>query len=184
MKARNATRSWIALPLALLGMLVPVASAQAAFSIGSASAAPTNTQAGAHSDFNLSYATNGDEDIRNLVTALPAGLVGNPQSAAFCTPPQLNAKPVATCPAGWVIGTASSNVTATLPALGGDVPLSVAGNVYNMFPQGSDPATLGIRLESNTLPSQIVSADPVILIGHASARTNDFGLNTTILEIP
>jgi RTX calcium-binding nonapeptide repeat (4 copies) len=182
MSARNARRRLIALPLALLGLLIPVASAQAAFTLGSASAAPTNTQAGAHSDFNLSYATGGDEDIRNLVTALPAGLVGNPQSAAFCSEPQLHATPVG-CPPGSVIGTASSNVTATLP-VGGDVPLSVAGNVYNMFPEGSDPATLGIRLESNTLPSQIVSADPVILIGHASARTNDFGLNTTILNIP
>jgi hypothetical protein len=183
MPGKIAVRRWIALPLVLLGTLLPAASAQAAFSIGSAVAAPANPQAGAHSNFNLSYATNGDEDIRNLVTALPPGLVGNPQSAGFCSPVALMHLPDATCPADSVIGNASSNVTATLP-VGGDVPLSANGNVYNMIPQGNDPATLGIRLESNSLPSQIVSADPVILIGHASARTDDFGLNTTILDIP
>jgi RTX toxins and related Ca2+-binding proteins len=168
----------------LLGTLVPAASAQASFSLGSTVAAPTNTQAGGHYNFNLSYATNGDEDIRNLVTDLPPGLVGNPQAAGFCSPVALNHTPSATCPANSVIGSASSNVTATLPGLGGNVPLSVAGNVYNMIPQGNDPATLGIRLESNTLPPEIVSASPVILIGHASARSSDFGLSTTILDIP
>jgi len=178
---RFVVRRWIALPLVLLGALLPAASAQAAFSLGSASAAPTNPQAGAHSNFILSYATNGDEDIKNLVTALPPGLVGNPQSAGFCAPTQFS---VDMCPPNSKIGGASSNVTATLPLGLGTVPLSVSGDVFNMIPQGSDPATLGIILRSTTLPSEIVNAESVKLIGHASARSNDFGLNTTILDIP
>ncbi len=177
---RRSAGRWLASPFLLFVMLIPAAPAQAAFSLGSVSAAPASPQAGAHSNFTLSYATNGDEDIRNLVTALPPGLVGNPQAAGFCVPSQLMAN---ACPASSVIGNASSEVTATLP-VGGSVPLSVDGNVYNMIPQGNDPATLGIYLSSSSLPSQIVSADPVILIGHASARSSDFGLNTTILDIP
>jgi Ca2+-binding RTX toxin-like protein len=181
MPAKIAARRWIALPLVLIGTLLPAAAAQADFGIANPSAAPTNTQAGAHSNFNLSYDTTGSDDIRNLTTQLPPGLVGNPQSAGFCVPIQFNAD---TCPSNSKIGSASSAVTATLPMGAGTVPLTVAGDVYNMIPQGNDPATLGIILRSNTLPSQIVAADPVKLIGHASTRSNDFGLNTTILDIP
>ncbi|MGH2981490.1 MAG: calcium-binding protein [Solirubrobacterales bacterium] len=172
---------WTALSVVLLGTLLPAASAHAAFGISGAIAQPTNTQAGAHSNFHLSYNTTGDEDIRNLTTELPAGLVGNPQAAAFCVPTQFN---VDQCPGGSKIGEASSDVTATIVPGVLEVPLSVAGDVYNMIPQGSDPATLGIILRSETLPPQILAAEPVRLIGHASARTTDFGLNTTILDIP
>ena len=45
------------------------------------------------------------------------------------------------------VGNAQSNVTVhLLDPLPVTVPLSATGNVYNMIPQGSDPATLGIRL--------------------------------------
>src|SRR2546423_834646 len=94
MPACSATRRWIALPLVLLGMLLP-ASAQAALGLSGASAAPSNTNAGAHSNFNLSFNITGADHIKNLVTELPPGLVGNPQSAGFCVPIQLNN---GTCP--------------------------------------------------------------------------------------
>ena len=177
--SRSTAGRALAFPIVLLALLLPAASAQAAFSLSGVSAAPANPQAGAHSNFTLSYNTNGDEDIRNLVTALPPGLVGNPQAAGLCVPAQLinNA-----CPGNSVIGNASSNVTATVPP-GISVPLSASGNVYNMIPQGNDPATLGIRLDATAAPP-ILSSDPVILIGHASARSTDFGLNTTINDIP
>ncbi len=180
MPTRLAAGRWLALPLLVLSVLIPAASAQAAFSLSGINAAPANPQAGAHSNFTLSYNTPGDEDIRNLVTALPPGLVGNPQAAGFCVPSQLMATPVA-CPGNSVIGNAQSTVT--LEGFGAQ--LTVTGNVYNMIPQGNDPATLGIRLESSSpLPPTVGGADPVILIGHASARSSDFGLNTTILDIP
>ena len=93
-------------------MLLPAASAQAAFGtqrrLGRAGQHPGRRALELH----LSFDHHGDEDIKNLVTELPPGLVGNPQSAGFCVPTQLSA---GTCPANSVIGNAQSNVTATLP---------------------------------------------------------------------
>jgi hypothetical protein len=175
MPLSRSARRWIALPLALLASLLAATSAQAAFSLSGISATPASTQAGAHTNFTLAYDTPGDEDIRNLVTALPPGLVGNPQAGGpngFCAPSALTA---GTCPASSNIGTASS----TVEILGLPIPVTASGNVFNMIPQGNDPATLGIRLTSTGNLTQ-----PVILIGHASARSTDFGLNTTINDIP
>jgi hypothetical protein len=181
MRVRIAGRRWIALPLVLLGTLIPAASAQAALGMTNAVAAPVNTNAGAHSNFNLSFDI-GSDHIKNLVTELPPGLVGNPTSAGYCVPIQLPDN----CPANSIIGSANSDVTATVtpsPLPPVDVPLTATGNVYNMIPQGDDPATLGIVLHAlNADP--IVASDPVVLIGHASVRTEDFGLNTTILNVP
>jgi hypothetical protein len=174
MPVKFAARRWIALPLVLLGTLIP-ASAHAALNM-TATAAPANPQAGAHSDFVLSINVGGTDDIKDLTTQLPPGLVGNPQSGGpngFCSPVALNG---GTCPPESVIGSASS----TIQLISG-LPLTVnaSGSVYNMIPQGNDPATLGIRLTS---PGNLTQ--PVILIGHASARSTDFGLNTTINNIP
>jgi hypothetical protein len=171
-------RRWIALPLALLAMLVPVASAQAALGLANGVAAPSNTQAGAHSNFNLSFDITDSDHIKSLLTELPPGLVGNPQSAAFCF---LNQLP--NCPANSRIGSATSEVTATIMGVPQD--LTASGDVYNMLPQGTDPATIGIVLRAESpLPPPIVASDPVVLVGHASARTTDFGLNTAINDIP
>jgi hemolysin type calcium-binding protein len=175
----RSTTARIALTAVLLIALLPAASAQAALSLANGVAAPANPQAGAHSDFNLSFQITGPDHIQNLVTELPPGLVGSPTSAGLCTTAQLNSN---TCPANSVIGSASSQVTVTV-AGPLTVPLNPSGNVYNMVPQGSDPATLGIRLDAIP-PNMGVNSDPVILIGHASARKSDFGLNTTILDIP
>jgi RTX calcium-binding nonapeptide repeat (4 copies) len=184
MSARNATRRLIALPLALLALLIPVGAAQADLSLTGPVAAPADTHAGHHSNFTLSFNVSGGDHIQNLTTELPPGLVGNPQAANFCFLNQLMADQ---CPASSRIGSATSGVTATLPPDPPGVltaPLTVAGDVYNVIPLGSDPATLGIVLRANTLPPEIVDTAPTILIGHASARPTDFGLNTTITNIP
>lgn len=173
-------RAWIASALAMLAALLSAGSAHAALTFSNAVAAPANTQAGAHSNFTLSFDIAGD-DIKNLTTELPPGLVGAPTSAPYCFLPQLMSN---SCPASSIIGSASSNVTATpAPPLPATLPLTASGNVYNVFPQGNDPATLGIVLTAISA-SPLVVSDPVILIGHASARSSDFGLNTTINDIP
>jgi hypothetical protein len=175
---------WVALPLVLLASLVPAASAHGALTLSGASAAPVNTQAGAHSNFTLSFNVTGGDQLRNLVTELPAGLVGNPTSVSYCNRAQLFGTG---CPAASQVGSASSNVTATvaqLPPLPPvQVDLDATGGVFNMIPEGSDPATLGIRLSALNVPP-VLESDPVVLVGHASARATDFGLNTTILDIP
>jgi RTX calcium-binding nonapeptide repeat (4 copies) len=175
----------MALPVVLLAMLLPAGSAQGALGLANGVAAPASTQAGAHSNFTVSFNITGPDHIRNLLTELPPGLVGNPQAGGpngFCSPIALNA---GTCPGGSVIGNAESTVTveALPPPFPSILQLPASGNVYNMIPQGNDPATLGVRLTA--LPENpLLNADPVILIGHASARSSDFGLNTLILDIP
>ena len=72
MPARIATtRSWIALPVVLSALLLPAASAHAALDLDNPVAEPTNKQAGAHSDFTLSFEISGASHIKDLVTELP-----------------------------------------------------------------------------------------------------------------
>jgi hemolysin type calcium-binding protein len=170
----------IALALVLLGVLLPAASAQAALGLTANpdNGRPDNLQAGAHSNFHVDFNVTGTDQLKTLKTELPPGLVGNPQAPGLglCVPIQLvnNA-----CPANSRIGSATSQVTATV--LGVPQTLTASGFVYNVLPQGSDPATLGVVLNAELpLPPPILSADPVVLIGHASARSNDYGLDTTI----
>jgi hypothetical protein len=171
----------IALTVVLLGVLLPAAAAQAALNFSGASVSPDPRQAGAHQNFTLTFNISGGDQIKDLVTELPPGLTGNPQSAAFCTS-------FPSCPASSKIGDASSDVTVTFELVPGvpiDQDVQAIGDVYNLLPQGSDPATLGIVLNAQApLPPPIINTQPVTLIGHASARSSDFGLNTTILNIP
>jgi Ca2+-binding RTX toxin-like protein len=165
----------------LFATLLPASSAHAALSLSGASVSPSTRQAGAHQNFTLTFNVSGGDHIRNLVTELPPGLTGNPTKAALCTT-------FPSCPPESQIGDGSSVVDVTFEVLPG-VPVTqeveAAGGVYNLVPQGSDPATLGIVLNAQTpLPPPIINSSPVTLIGHASARTSDFGLNTTILDIP
>jgi hypothetical protein len=177
MQARIAIRSWIALSLVLFAGSLFATSAQAALGLANPVAKPDNLQAGAHPNFTLSFDVTGGDQLKDLTTALPPGLVGNPTAAGYCVPSQLMND---ACPANSKIGAASSVVTVHLAV---DVQVTATGDVYNMIPQGSDPATLAVVLRTTNVPP-ILSSDPVVLIGHASARTTDFGLNTTITDIP
>lgn len=113
MPAKFAARRWIALSSVLLGALIPATSAQAALNLSANpnNGRPDDTQAGAHSDFHVNFNV-GSDHIRTLSTELPPGLVGNPQSAAFCAPAALVND---NCPTQSRIGTASSDVDATSP---------------------------------------------------------------------
>src|SRR5205814_5562636 len=80
-------------------LLVPVAAAQAAFTVHT-----STTQAGApaqvdiHADFG--------QTPSSVTLHLPPGLVGNPTPFAHCNESQFNA---GSCPAGAQVGTAAAN---------------------------------------------------------------------------
>jgi hypothetical protein len=156
---------------------VAPASASAAISLTGSTGAPSNLAAGAHSDFNIHLATSGD-DIKDLVISLPPGEVGNPQATPLCNPSQLP-----NCPANTQVGTVSSSVT-----IASLLPQTITGAVYNLTPNAGEPARFGIVL--NSLPISLppplngLILPPTVVQSGASLRTSDFGLDTTVHNIP
>ena len=162
--------------VAALAALAP-ASASAALSLAGSSAQPSNLQAGAHSDFNVHVATTGD-DLKDLVISLPPGEVGNPQATPLCDPSQLP-----NCPANTQVGTVSSSVT-----IASLLPQTLTGAVYNITPHAGEPARFGIVI--NALPISLppplngLLLPPTVVQSGASLRPADFGLDTTVNNIP
>ena len=164
--------------MAAIAVLAP-ASAQA---IGvSGTAAPTNLQAGAHSDFNLHIAFSGvGETPKDLTIGLPPGEIGDPNAAPFCSVAQLNAD---SCPVDTKVGDAS-----TMVSLLGVIPdpIAVTGNVYNVEPHPGEPARFGIALHALPLPAPLdtLILPPVIIQSGVQVRQTDFGLDTIVNNVP
>ena len=164
--------------VAAIAMLVP-ASAQAITVSGTA--APTNLQAGANSDFNLHIAFSGlGETPKDLTIGLPPGEIGDPNAAPFCSVTQLNAD---SCPLNTKVGDAS-----TMVSLLGLIPnpIPVTGNVYNVEPHPGEPARFGIALHALPLPAPLntLILPPVILQSGVQVRQTDFGLDTIVNNVP
>jgi hypothetical protein len=136
----------------------------------SATAAPTDTTAGAHSDFKIHMAFSGGQ-VHDLTVGLPPGLVGDPTATPLCTVAELHSSPSA-CPANTQVG----EVTAIANLLGVPVPITVTGKLFNLTPQPGEPARFGIVL-SPPAGSQIILESAVQL-------RSDFGLNSVINGIP
>jgi hypothetical protein len=159
----------------LVGVLVTAAalvavpaSAQALTVSGTAT--PTDTTAGAHSDFNIHMAFSGGQ-VHNLTVGLPPGLVGDPTATPLCTVAELHSSPSA-CPDNTQVG----DVTAVANLLNVSLPITVHGKLFNLTPQPGEPARFGIAL-SPPAGSQIILESAVQL-------RSDFGLNSVINGIP
>jgi hypothetical protein len=114
----------LAASLAACIALAAPAAAQASFTV-----TPSTTQAGAPAQVRVHVDFAKNPAGHPLTLHLPAGLVGNPGPFAKCTEAQF--KSVTGCPASSQVGSASANGLA-------------AGGVFNMAPQGDEPARLGI----------------------------------------
>jgi hypothetical protein len=171
-------------PRRLIGMFIAVAalwavpaSAQAAISLSGSAGAPTDLSAGAHSDFHIHVALGGD-DVKDLTISLPPGEVGNPQATPLCDPSALP-----NCPADTAVGTVASSVT-----IGGLLPQTLNGTVYNVTPQPGEPARFGIVI--NALPIALPAPlnglllPPTVVQSGASLRQSDLGLDTVVNDIP
>jgi hypothetical protein len=152
---------------AALGIAAP--GATAAYEVTNVVAGPASDQAGANSDFSISFDLSGGQ-AKDLVIHLPPGLVGNPLATATCTEQQLTAD---ACPAASAVGTITNDVT----SVGGVLPLTANGTIYNVVPRQGEPARFGFVLSAPP-------ADKIVLQSPASLRPSDFGLDTTLTNLP
>jgi hypothetical protein len=83
------------------------------------------------------------DDVKAVAVVLPQGLVGDPNAADRCSLANFNAD---TCPASSKVGTTSASVTATVIPAVLEIPQDAPGDVYNLQPQGGEPARLGVVL--------------------------------------
>jgi hypothetical protein len=170
----SSRKAWIAGAAVTLACLVAAPSAHAAFSVGG-TAAPTNPTSGANSNFNINVNFNSPasaaESVKDLIIHLPPGLVGDPTSTPLCTVAQLNND---NCPNKSQLGTVSTNVT-----VGGLLPQTINGDLYNLVPQPGEPARFGIVLRplDDVLPKTILQSA-------ARLRKSDFGLDSVVNNIP
>src|SRR4051795_13206409 len=153
--------------LAFTFLAVAAAPAQADITVSNVKAAPADTKAGAHSDFTLSFDLGGSESIKDLDVNLPAGLLGNPNSATRCTQAQFSSD---SCPATSKVGTQ----TVTLRLLG-VIPGTFDGEVYNLVPDKPEPAQLGVKL-TTPAGTQHLKSDTTV--------RSDGGLTSTTRGIP
>src|SRR5262249_19557711 len=132
---------------ATLAFAVAAGPAQAAVKITAVTAAPDNTQAGAHSAFHVHVAfdrtplTGNQEHPNTFVLHLPAGLIGAPSAATACSQADFAAR---TCPAGAQVGTSSIAAVSTISGL--SIPITASGSVFVLQPDAGQTALLGIDL--------------------------------------
>jgi len=163
-------RRLIGMVIAIAALLAVPASAEAAFSV-TGTAAPTDTSAGAHSDFHIHMDFSGGQ-VKDLTVGLPPGTVGDPNAAPICSQVDFDA---GSCPSDTAVGEVSA--TATILGIVGPVPVS--GNLYNFQPQAGEPARFAIILH----PLGIGVVPPIKLQSAVQLRP-DFGLDTIITDIP
>jgi hypothetical protein len=147
------------------------------------SGGPANPAAGAHSDLNLKLDFSGDggtneQNVKAVLLELPPGLVGDPNATARCSTADFTA---GACPAATQVGDVSATTAVEL----GPIPLftlTVPGEVYNLAPQGGEPARLGIHLTPSLLGVPLPAID---LQAAVQLRApGDYGLDTLIDDIP
>jgi hypothetical protein len=185
---KRTPRRLIGIVIATAALLVAVPASAQALSLTGLSAAPTNTQAGAHSDVNIHVGFTGGQ-VKDLTIGLPPGLIGDPNATPLCTVDQLNAD---ACPANTKVGAVTANATVTVVVL--PITLDVHGDLYNLTPQPGEPARFGIVLRPikgdlcALLPAELCALIPNILppviLQSAVQLRPDFGLNTVINNIP
>jgi hypothetical protein len=161
--------------VAAFGVVAP--SRAHALGLTGASAAPVDPRAGAHSDFNLSFAvTDPADSLRDLTVDLPTGLLGNPMAAARCAEADLTRD---ACQADTAVGTTTTSVT--IPVLGIPVGLDISGTVYNVAPPANEPARLGIVLRP---PGNVLLGNVYIISKVRVRDEDDYGLQTIIKGLP
>lgn len=126
------------------------------------------TAAGAHRDFCVGFhADTSADDLKALTLSLPAGVVGDPTATPTCGQADFLA---GGCGTQSQVGTVSSGTS-----LG-----TITGAVYNLTPDGDQPAALGIALDQG-----IASLTPVYVRSAVRVRVADAGLDSkTVDDVP
>ena len=162
--------------------LAAAPAAQAAFDVTEFSVTPSSPKAGANADVTIvtgfpAYQSGqpAPEQAKSIVFHLPPGLAGDPFATRKCTEAQFRD---AACPAGSQVGEVAAEATALLAGLI-PTPTTAAGGVFNLKPQGSEPARLGAVLQPAT-----PGADPLFVPTLIRVRPADGGLDSVVPELP
>ena len=195
LRASGLWRLWLAgLVAATVALLVAPAQA-AAITISDFSVTPQANAlgeplnplaAGAHPDLaiSISFADQAGDDVKDLVTHLPPGLLTDAQAVARCpvevfmtaTPAfsvDQGAAVASSCPAETVVGAVFIEAD----------PGDVIGSVFNLEPLGSEVVRLGLAprlLHNNTLIE--APTHPTAIT--ASVRETDYGADSFSLDVP
>ncbi len=124
---------------ALAALAIP-SSAQALTFSPAPTAAPTNTQAGANSNFNIgiNFGESADQ-LNDLRIGLPPGMVADPTAVPQCTDADLLSD---ACDPAAIVGALTTGVSAVVLIV--PVPLTpVRGDLYNVVPRPGEPARFG-----------------------------------------
>ena len=164
------SKKLLAAVAALMASAVTAAPASADFGIQTFTATTTTTQAGAHPDSTVDFRFNShldaanhptpDGHVKDVVTSLPAGMIGNPQAIPTCAPAQLNQN---ACPAKSEIGQA--------------IVTTIAGaftqGVYNLDAPADVPGEFGFN---------VLGIAPVYI--RVTMRSDgDYGLDTNLASL-
>lgn len=157
--------------LAALVLALPAA-ARAAIRVDSLTVTPATTAAGANADVQIneqfSYGGSNSDSILNSTLHLPAGLLGNPQASPRCPEASFEAD---SCSANTRVGS-----TVVGAKLGGLLPSTSNGDIYNLVPDATHPAVLGIVVRP--LPP---IGQKIFLKSPISLRTSgDFGIESPV----
>src|SRR5688572_7981958 len=135
--------------LTFIAFALLAAPAKAQFDVTAFEVTPSTTAAGAHADVTIATSfppyqmASPPQRPERIVFHLPPGLAGDPFATPRCTEPDYRAD---ACDPKTQVGTVAADATAVGP-LG--LPLlrqTVNGKLYNLEPQGSEPARLGAVL--------------------------------------
>jgi hypothetical protein len=162
----------------VLGLAALPASAGATVSITDAKIQPSTTAAGAHPNLtiDLSFGESpATDDLKDLTVVLPQGVVGNPKAADRCSEANFQAD---TCPASTKVGTTTVSAVATIVLV--DSPQDSSGDVYNLAPQGGEPARLGVIVRPTFPGASKIFLETPATIGPETG----YGTQTKFTDIP
>jgi hypothetical protein len=157
------------------------ASASADVTMTGFSVTPASTQGGGHPDVTLTQTfsySNTTDSVKDAFVRLQPGLLGNPQSAAFCSQAQFAADQ---CPEASTVG--SVEIVARAHVLVLPVDLTNAGTVYNLRPTGDEPARVGVVVRPGVGP---ISLGKIFLQSAIYIRPggDGYGLESTFTDQP
>jgi hypothetical protein len=152
--------------------------ASASLRIESFTTTATTGLAGAHPDVSTTFKFANkpgtavvDGTLRDLLVSLPPGLIGDPHAVKPCARSLFAQSAIfgaATCPPASLVGVAHFTLQGFIPP-----PAEIDAAVYSLTAGPDEPAVLGIPLGTTNV---------YITIG--SRTTSDFGLDTTIRNVP
>jgi hypothetical protein len=169
----------LALVFGVAALLVLPASASATVTMTDFKVEPSSKQGGGHPSVTITQSFSYDnttDSVKDAFVRLQPGLLGNPQSAAFCSQAQFQAD---TCPADSTVGSVQVSAKAYIVPL---LPVNLTNNgvVYNLRPTGDEPARVGIVVEAAGGLSKIFLQAPVYI----RPGGDGYGLESTFANQP